>query len=172
MLIGLPNPGIQLIQTVTLKIQGKEHGWGQNSQSQYESNILSISIPLVPCHSALPFMGYSIFKIWPWKSKVKVIAQGHKVGKTPDRLISLSFYVDRLSHSLGTVISKFDIENLRSRSGVRSRLKVTTWVQHSVDSQPYVPCQFGIPFLGYDFFKSCPWKSRLSVMDEVTVSKS
>ena len=102
-----------------------------------KSNILSTHIPLVPCQLALPYLRYSIFKIWPWKSKVKVIAQGHKVGITPYRLISLSFHVNRPSHSRDAAISKFDVENSRSRSWVRSKLKVTTWVQHSVDSHPF-----------------------------------
>ena len=34
---------------------------------------------------------------------------------------------------------------------------------------PFVPCQSGIPFLSYDFFKNWPWKSRVKVMGEVTV---
>ena len=80
MLIGPPVPKIQLFQKLTLKIQGQGHGWGQSSKSQCESNILSTYIPLVPCQSALPFLRYSIYKFWPWKSKVKVRAQGHKVG--------------------------------------------------------------------------------------------
>ena len=33
-------------------------------KSQCESNILSTHIPLVLCQSALPFLRYSIFKIW------------------------------------------------------------------------------------------------------------
>ena len=37
-----------------------------------ESNILSIHIPFVPCQSDHPFLKYSYFKIWPWKSNVKV----------------------------------------------------------------------------------------------------
>ena len=36
------------------------------------SYILSIHIPFVPCQSALPLLRYSIFKIWSWKSRVKV----------------------------------------------------------------------------------------------------
>ena len=90
-----------------------------------------------------PFLRYSIFKIWPWISKVKVIAQGHKVGITPYRLISLSFHVDRPTHSWDTAISKFDVENSRSRSWVRSKLKVRTWVQHSVDSHPFCSMSIG-----------------------------
>ena len=60
---------------LTFKIQCQSH----SSRSHNRNNILSTRIPLVPCQSALPFPRYSIFKIWPWKSKVKVIAQGHKV---------------------------------------------------------------------------------------------
>ena len=41
-------------------------------KSQSGCNILSAHIPFFPCQSALPFLIYSIFKIWPWKSKVKV----------------------------------------------------------------------------------------------------
>ena len=78
-LIGPSVPEIQLIQNLTLKIQSQGHGWGQRSQSKSESHILLNHIPLVPCQSALPFLRYSIFKIWHWKSKVKVIAQGHIV---------------------------------------------------------------------------------------------
>ena len=137
MLIGLHVPEIQLFQILTLKIQGQGHGCCQSSKSQYESNILLTHIPLVPCQSAHPFLICNIFKIWPWKSKVKVIAQGHKVCITPYRLISLSFHADRPSSSWDTVISKFDVENSRSRSRVRSKLKVTTWVQHSVNSHAF-----------------------------------
>ena len=118
---------------LTFKIQGQSH----SSRPHNRNNILSTHIPLVPCQSALPFPRYSIFKIWPWKSKVKVIAQGHKVGITPYRLTSLLFHVDRPCHSWDTAISKFDVENSRSRSRVRSKLKVITWVLHSVDSHPF-----------------------------------
>ena len=46
-------------------------------------------------------------------------------------------YQSEPSHSWDTAISKFDIENSRSRSWVRSKMKVTTWVQHSGDSHPF-----------------------------------
>ena len=74
-----------------------------------------------------------------------VIAQGHKVGITPYRLISLLFHVDWPCHSWDTAISKFDIENSRSRSWVRSKLKAITWVQHSVDSHPFRSMSIGHP---------------------------
>ena len=131
------------INNLTLKIRRQGHGWGQSSKSQCESNILSTHIHLVQCQSVLPSMRYSIFKIWHWKSKVKVKAQDDKVGITPCWLISLLFHVDGPSHSWYTAISKFDIENSQSRSWVRSKLKDTTWVQHSVDSHPFRSMSIG-----------------------------
>ena len=53
-------------------LENQGHGWGHSSKSKCGSSILSIHIPFVPCQSALPFLRYSIFKIWPWKSRVKV----------------------------------------------------------------------------------------------------
>ena len=67
-----PIPELRLFQNLTLKIKGQGHGWGHSSQSQCGSNILSIHTPFVPCQSALPFLRYSIFKTWPWKSRVQV----------------------------------------------------------------------------------------------------
>ena len=69
---GIPFLSYDFFENLTLKIKGQGHGWGHSSKSQCGSNILSIHIPFVPCQSALPFMRYSIFKIWPWKSRVKV----------------------------------------------------------------------------------------------------
>ena len=134
-------PMIELFLNLTFKIQGQSH----SSRSQNRNNILSTHIPLVPCQSALPFPRYSVFKIWPSKSKVKVIAQGHKVGITPYRLTSLLFHVDRPCHSWDTAVSKFAVENSRSRSWVRSKLKVITWVLHSVDSHPFRSMSIGHP---------------------------
>ena len=97
------NPEIQNFQNLTLKIQGQSHGWGGHWKSQHGSNILSTHIPLIPCQSAIPFLRYNFFKIWPWKSKVKVMGEGniesHKVGVTSYRLTSLSFHINRPYHS-------------------------------------------------------------------------
>ena len=141
MSIGHPIPETQLFQNLTLKIQGQGHGWGVSWQSQHGSNIPSTHIPFIPCQSAIQFLRYDFFKIWPWKSKVKVMVEvkveSHKVGATSYRLTSLSFHVNRPSYSWDTAFSKFDLENPRSRSWVRWTLKVTTWVQHSIDSHPF-----------------------------------
>ena len=63
---------VMTFENLTLKIKGQGHGWGHRSKSQCGSNIISIHIPFVLCQSALPFLRYSIFKIWLWKSRVKV----------------------------------------------------------------------------------------------------
>ena len=62
-------PIIELFKYLTFKIQGQSH----SSSSHNRYNILSTHIPFIPCWSALPFLRYSIFKIWPWKSRVKVM---------------------------------------------------------------------------------------------------
>ena len=120
------------LKKLTLKIQGQGHGWGQSSKSQCESNILSIHIPFIPCQSGIPLLSYNFFKIWPWNLRVKVMdevtVQSHNVGVTSYRLTSLSFHVNRPSHSWDIAFSKFDLENQWSKSWVRSQSKVTMWV--------------------------------------------
>ena len=97
-------------------------------------------IPFIPSESNLPFLSYSDFNILPWKSNVKVTGEikvwSHNVSLTFYRLTSLPFHVNRPSHSWDTTFSKFDLENPRSRTW-RWTLKVTTWVQHSIDSHPF-----------------------------------
>ena len=119
--------------------------WVQHSIDWHQCRSMSIGHPIPEIR---------LFKIWPWKSKVKVIAQGHKVGITPYQFISLSFHVDQPSHSWDTAISKFDVENSRSRSWVRSKLKVITWVQHSVDSHPFHSMSIGPPIHEIQHFQN------------------
>ena len=125
-------PEIQHFQNLTLKIQGQGHGWEISWKSQHGSNIVSTHIPFILCQSAIPFLRYDYFIIWPWKSNVKVTVEvkveSQKVGVTSYRLTSLSFHVNWPSHSWDTAFSKFDLENPRSRWWVRGTLKVTKWV--------------------------------------------
>ena len=120
MSIGHPIPELWLFQNLTLKSKGQGHGWGHSSKSQCGSNILSTQIPFVPCQSSIPFLSYDFLKIWPWISRVKVMGevtvQSHNVGLTSYRFTSLSFHVNRPSHSWDTAFSKFDLENPGSRS--------------------------------------------------------
>ena len=120
MSIGHPIPEIQHFKNLTFKIQGEGHGWGECWKPQHVSNIISAHIPFVPCQSAIPFLRYDFFKIWLWKSKVKVMVEvqvgSHKVGVTSYRFTSLSYNVNQPSHSWDKAFSKFDLENSRSRS--------------------------------------------------------
>ena len=166
-----PIPEIWLFQNLTSKIQGQGHGRAECWKSQSGCNILSIHIAFVPCQSAIPFLRYSIFKIWPWKSKVKVMGvvdiESHKVVVTSYRLTSLSFHVNRPPHSWDTIFSKFDLENPRLRSWVRWPLKVTAWVQHSIDSHPFNSMSIGYPIP--EICKIWPWKSKVKVTGEGNV---
>ena len=133
-------------------------------RSKFKSHNVSPTshqLTLVPCQSGHPFLRYSIFKIWPLKwSKVKVIAQGHIIGIAPYQLISLLFHVHQPSHSWDTAISKFDVENSRSKSWVRSKLKVTTWVQHSVDSHPFHFMSIRHPITELRLFQNVTFKMK------------
>ena len=104
-------------------------------------------IPLIPSESTLPFLSYSYFNILPWKSKVKIMGEvkvwSHNGSLTFYRLTSLSFHVNQPSHSWDKSFSKFDLENSRSRSWKRWTLKVTSWVQYSIDSHPFRSMSIG-----------------------------
>ena len=69
------------------------------------------------------------------------------------QLTSLSFQVSETSHCWVTAISIFNLENLRSRSWVRSKFEVTTWIQHSIDSHPFHPMSIDHPIPDMTFFK-------------------
>ena len=172
MSIGHPIPEIRLFQNLTLKIQGQGYGRGEHWKSQHGSNILSTHILFVPCQSVIPFLRYNFFKIWPWKSKVKVMVRSKfevTMWVTFYRLTSFSFHVNRSSHSWETSFSKFDLENPRSRSWVRGKLKSQYGSNILSTHIPFIPCQSAIPFLRYDFFKIWPWKSKVKVRVEVKV---
>ena len=170
MSIGPPIPEIQHFQSLTLKIQGQGH----SSRSQRRYTTLSIHILFVPCQSALPFLGYSYFKIWHWKFKVKVIGEvkveSHNMGPTFNRLTSLSFHVDQASHSWVTTFSKFDLENKGSK--VMGEVTVQS---HNVGLTSYrlTSLSFYVKRASHSwvttFLKIWPWKSRVKVMGGDTV---
>ena len=170
MSIGPPIPEIQHFQSLTLKIQGQGH----SSRSQRRYATLSIHILFVPCQSALPFLGYSYFKIWHWKFKVKVIGEvkveSHNRGPTFNRLTSLSFHVDQASHSWVTTFSKFDLENKGSKV-----MGEVTAQSHNVGLTSYrlTSLSFYVKQASHSwvttFLKIWPWKSRVKVMGGDTV---
>ena len=83
------------------------------------------------------FLRYYCFKIWPWKSKVKIMGkikiQGQITAPTSYRV----FRVNQPDNSWNIVILQLDLESARTRSGVRFQFKVTWWVQLSIDSHPF-----------------------------------
>ena len=74
------------------------------------------------------------------------------------QLTSLSFQVSQTSHCWVTAISIFYLENPRSRSWVRGKLKATTWVQHSIDSHPFHPMSIGHPIPEIRLFQNLTLK--------------
>ena len=124
-------------------------------------------IPFIPSESTLPFQSYSNFNIIPWKSKVKVVGEvqvwSHNVSLTFYRLTSLSLQVNQPSHSWDMTFSNLT-ENPRSRK--RWTLKVTSWVQQSIDSHPFRSMSISHPIPD---FKIWPWKSEVKVTREGNV---
>ena len=158
-----------LFQNLTLKIKGEGHGWGHTSKSHGGSNILSTHIPFVPCQSGIPLLSYDFFEIWSWNSRVKVMgevtAQSHNVGLTSYRLTSLSFHVNRPSHSWDTAFSKFDLEN----QGSIEVMGEVTIQSHNVGLTSYrlTSLLFHVNRPSHSWvmtiFKIWPWKSRVKV---------
>ena len=73
---------------VTLGTQrSRSHSWLSN---------LSIYFLVISHQSALPFLRYSDFKIWPCLSKVKVKTDGHISGLIFSRYVHFSFYGNRI----------------------------------------------------------------------------
>ena len=142
-------------------------------KSQHGSNILSTHIPSIPCQSAISLLRYNFFKIWPWKSKVKVMGdvdiESHNMGATFYRLTSLWFHVNRPSHSWDTTFSKSDLENPRSRSWLSQSWKSQSGCNILSTHIPFAPCQSALPFLRYSIFKIWPWKSKVKVMGDVEI---
>ena len=104
MSIDAPITEILRFQNLTLKIQSQSH----SSRSYSRYNTLSTHIPCVPCWSALPYLGYSYFKIWHWKFKVKVMGKvkvgSHNMSPTFNMVPSdpfMSHLATQLGYSAG-----------------------------------------------------------------------
>ena len=170
MSIGPPIHKIRLFQNLTLKIKGQGHGWGQSWKPQSGCSILLTHIPFVPCQSTLPFLRYSIFILWPWKSKIKVMGEvdieSHNMGPTFYRLTSLSFHVNRPSHSWDMTFPNLTLRIQGQRHGWGERWKSQSGCNILSTHIPFVPCQSALPFLRYCIFIIWPWKSKVKVMGE------
>ena len=153
------NPAqIQLLQNLTLKIQGQGHVWGQSSKLEW----LPIdSHRLCSCHSINSFLGCGLSKIWPWKSKVKIITQGYIVGPTSFWLTFLLFHVNQPSHSWDAVFQNLTYK-IQGQGHVCDKSSKSQSGSDSLSTHTlFVPCQSAILFLWYGFFKTRPWKSQV-----------
>ena len=82
------------------------------------------------------------------------------------QLISLSFQVSQTSHCWVTAISIFYLKIQGQDHGWGQSLKSQCESNILSTHIPFVPFQSAIPFLRYDFFKICPWNSKVKVMGE------
>ena len=96
--------------------------------------------PLCAMSIGPPILRYSYFKIWPWKSMVKVMFDlqnskvklmvkvkpiGHIWGLEFSRYVCFSFRGNQTIFGWDIANSIFDLENSRSRSGPRSNPMIT-----------------------------------------------
>ena len=95
----------------------------------------------------------SYFKIWPWKSRVKVIVQGNIVDPSSYWLTSLSFHVNGLSHFWDELISKFSKVSVMGEKVKGYRVGPTSYQLTSLlfhDNRP-----------SHNYFEILPWKSNV-----------
>ena len=137
---------IQLFQNLTIKSLGEGHACGQRSRSHLtlkiqRSRLWPRSNPLVTFKAWRSIdmfafdswqsdhfgLRYSKFHIWPWKFKVKLMAQvkpdGHIWGLKFYRYVCFHFVAIGPFWDIANSI--FDLENWRSRLWPRSNLVVT-----------------------------------------------
>ena len=127
------------VTPVTIQyIRSPHHG----HTSQYHGHEWMTHILFVPCQSAAPFLRSSYFRLWPWNfnSRVKVMGvvkgQGHTIGPVSYQLLSFSFHINQTNNSW-ELFQNLTLKHPRSRSWVRSKVKVTYCTQHPTDALPF-----------------------------------
>ena len=109
--------------------KGQDYGQGQTHWSHLRPEVQSICLLFVSWQSDHFWLRYSKFHIWPWKSKVKVMAKvkpdGHIWVLGVQSICLLSFRGNRTIFGWDIANSIFDLENSRSRSWPRSNPMVT-----------------------------------------------
>ena len=118
-------PEIWWCQNFTMQMYGQGHGCVSFKVTEPTQD------PVDWRHSCFTSnrLWYSYFKIWPWKSRVKVMAEvkcrDHVLGSASSRLTPVPLHINRTINSWDTAISKFDLGNLRPWSWWRSKVEVT-----------------------------------------------
>ena len=111
------------------KFKGHCHGQGQTHWSHLSPGVQSICLLFVSWQLDHFWLRYSIFHIWPWKFKVKVMtkvkAGGHFWGLEFNQNVCFSFRGNQIIFGWDIANSIFYLENSRSRSWPRSKPMVT-----------------------------------------------
>ena len=124
-----PIPQIRLFQTLTLKLQGQVHGFGQMARPCSQPSIKLTFILFVSHQSDINSCNTAILKFYLEKSKVKVMSevkgQGHIVHPVYNRCMSVSFHINRTNHSWGMSNSvwlwkKKNIQNFQRKFGKKT----------------------------------------------------
>ena len=69
------NPQIRLFQTLTLKLQGQGHEWGQRSRSHSSPSNQPMHLLFVSYQSDQPFLRYVQYSVWPWKDTSEIFKE-------------------------------------------------------------------------------------------------
>ena len=148
------HPPISELQNT--KIQGQSH----SSRSHSGFNILSTRIAFVPCQSAFLFLRYNYFKIWLWKSKVKVMGEAkvqyHTIGSIFYLLSALSSTLPFLRYSYFKIL-KSKVKVII----VQGHIVSSTFCQVTVLSMHPIILEIRL------YFKIWPWKFMVKVMSVV-----
>ena len=111
--------------------------------SQYHGHEWMTHILFFPCRSAVPFLRYGYFKLWPWNSrsmswvwsKGKIIQLiEYPINSPPSNFTSIRPTIPEIQR-----FRNLTLQHLRLRSMVRSTVKVTYHTQYPTDA-------FNLPF--------------------------
>ena len=102
-------------------------------------------ILFVPCQSAVPFLRWSYFRLWPWNfnSKVKVMGvvkgQGHTICPVSNQINSPRFHFTSIRPTIPEIelFRNLTLKHPRSRSWVRSKVNVTYCTQYPNNALPF-----------------------------------
>ena len=104
--------------------KGQDYGQGQTHWSHLRPGVQSICLLFVSWQSDHFWLRYWKFHIWPWKSKVNVMAKvkpdGHIWALEFNRYVCFSFRGNRTIFGWDIANSIFDLEKSRSRSRRKS----------------------------------------------------
>ena len=132
------------------------------------SNIVSNSHLFHSKSIDLPIPKIWLLKIWPWKSKVKVMGevkvQSHNLGPTSNGFTS--FHVNPPSYSYDRVFFRNFTFKIQGQSHSSRSINRHTILSPHI---PFIPCRSTLLFPRCSYLRNWPWKSKVKVMGNVKV---